>query len=512
LNLKSKRSDLKMSDWGDEETEFESNSRINDDNRFNSSVTHLLSNLSVEVKQENNNNQIDGDQQPTASIKIKQKNMDINEMDDNNNISTKAQLSFLTKIMRKNIAESKNTVEVLRRDPNSPLHSVKSFDQLHIPEKLLKGIYSMGFQKPSKIQETMLPLLMAKPYQNCIAQSQSGTGKTAAFLISSLKRIEESMNVPQVLILCPTLELAMQTADVARHLAEFTNIKIRHIVKGEIRPTSELNEHMLVGTPGKVLDWIFRFRSFDVKRVKVFILDEADVMIDLQGHRQQSMKVQQELDKDCQLLLFSATYEKEVLEFAECIINDPIIITLRREEEVLDNLVQFYAHCANEDEKYNAVADIFGSVIVGSTIIFTQTKKSAIFLKEKLEKDGHKIAFLTGDLTADERLSVIQSFREGEERVLITTNVASRGLDIEQVTLVVNYDLPFDVFKKDIDFEVYLHRIGRCGRFGKPGFAISLIDASRQQELDQIKKIEDHFKKPIPLLKTSDVDQFEGWE
>jgi len=235
-------------------------------------------------------------------------------------------------------------------------------------------------------------------------------------------------------------------------------------------------------------------------------------MIDLQGHRQQSMKVQQELDKDCQLLLFSATYEKEVLEFAECIINDPIIITLRREEEVLDNLVQFYAHCANEDEKYNAVADIFGSVIVGSTIIFTQTKKSAIFLKEKLEKDGHKIAFLTGDLTADERLSVIQSFREGEERVLITTNVASRGLDIEQVTLVVNYDLPFDVFKKDIDFEVYLHRIGRCGRFGKPGFAISLIDASRQQELDQIKKIEDHFKKPIPLLKTSDVDQFEGWE
>lgn len=369
------------------------------------------------------------------------------------------------------MADSEHNVEILRNDPKSPLYSVKSFEQLHIPDDLLKGIYSMGFQKPSKIQETMLPLLMAKPYQNCIAQSQSGTGKTAAFLISSLKRVDESLNVPQVLILSPTLELAMQTADVARQLAKYTNIKVRNIVKGEARPTSELKEHLLVGTPGKMLDWIFRFKSFDIKRIKVFVLDEADVMIDLQGHRQISTKIQQELDKECQLLLFSATYDQDLLDFAECIISDPIIIRLKREEEALDNVTQFYAHCETEEEKYNSLADIFGTVIVGSTIIFVQTKKSAVFLKEKLEKDGHKIAMLTGELTTDERLSIIQSFRQSNERVLIATNVASRGLDIEQITLVINYDLPYDVFKKDIDYENYLHRIGRCGRFGKPGFA-----------------------------------------
>lgn len=147
----------------------------------------------------------------------------------------------------------------------------------------------MGFQKPSRIQETILPLLMASPHHNTIAQSQSGTGKTAAFLISSLKRVDASANYPQVLILSPTLELAMQTADVARKMCKFAGITVRHVTKGEMRPRGELVEHVLVGTPGKFVDWLFRFKSFDIKRIKVFVLDEADIMIDLQGHREQSM-------------------------------------------------------------------------------------------------------------------------------------------------------------------------------------------------------------------------------
>lgn len=140
------------------------------------------------------------------------------------------------------------------------------------------------------------------------------------------------------------------------------------------------------------------------------------------------------------------------------------------------------------------------------------TRESAKFLKSKLENDGHKVGLLTGDLSTEDRLAVIKRFREGDERVLITTNVSSRGIDIDQVSLVVNYDLPYDVFKKEVDFEVYLHRIGRCGRFGKTGFAINLINASKPRELEQIKKLEQRFSCEIKLLKPEDPDQFKDWQ
>lgn len=149
---------------------------------------------------------------------------------------------------------------------------------------------------------------------------------------------------------------------------------------------------------------------------------------------------------------------------------------------------------------------------IGSTIIFVRTRESAKFLKNKLENDGHMVILLTGELTVEERLQAFKTFREGDQRVMITTNLTSRGIDIEQVTLVVNYDLPFDVFKKEVDFESYLHRIGRCGRFGKSGFAVSLIDATKPKELEQIKKIEEHFFKPISLLQSEESESFNDWD
>jgi len=434
------------------------------------------------------------------------------DMNNNRTCSTKDELNFLSKLIKDRVIGNSQQIELLRADPNSPLYSVKSFNQLRIPEPLLKGIYSMGFQKPSKIQESILPLLMGVPYQNCIAQSQSGTGKTAAYLISSLKRVDVQEKYPQVLILCPTLELAMQVASVATEMSKFTEIKVRNITKGELRPSSDLTEHVLVGTPGKVLDWGFRFKAFDPSKIKVFVLDEADMMIDVQGHRQQSIKIQGGLSKDCQLMLFSATFDQDVLEFAECIIENPLKFTLSRSEEVLSNVTQFYSDCKDDNGKYTALADIFGNVLIGQTIIFVHTKKSAVFLKEKLERDGHKIALLTGELTTEERLNVIKRFREGDERLLITTNVASRGLDIDQVTLVVNYDLPYDVHKKDVDFEAYLHRIGRAGRFLKPGFAVSLIDASKPYQKEQIEKISEHFMTPIKKFDPSVAEEFNEWE
>lgn len=165
---------------------------------------------------------------------------------------SKADLSYMKKLLRSQLIESKNNVEIIRNDPNSPLYSVKTFEELRLPEELLKGLYDLGYQKPSKIQETVLPLLMANPPKNLIAQSQSGTGKTASFLLAALKRVNTKLNHPQVLILSPTLELAIQIAEVAKRMARFTSISFRHVIKGEARPPSQVEEHVIIGTPGKM--------------------------------------------------------------------------------------------------------------------------------------------------------------------------------------------------------------------------------------------------------------------
>lgn len=420
---------------------------------------------------------------------------------------TSADLSLMKKILRTKLISSKNDVEIVRKDPKNPLHSAKSFESLRLPDGLLKGLYDMGFSAPSKVQETALPLLLSNPPTNLIAQSQSGTGKTAAFLLASLARVDVTQDYPQVLILSPTYELAIQTAVVARQMAKHTKITFRHVVRGEDKPPGKLTEHVIIGTPGKMVDWGLRFRIFDPRRIRVFVLDEADVMIDTQGHRNQSIRLQKSLSNDCQMMLFSATYDNEVISFAEMIVTNAAVIRLRREEESLENIMQYYVMCKNEDEKYKALANIFGTLSIGQMFIFCHTKRSAAFLKEKLCKDGHSVGLITGDLTVEERTQVLQRFRDGNDRVLISTNLMARGIDVEQVTVVINYDLPVNVATQDIDYETYLHRIGRTGRFGKSGLAINLVDGARTMEW--IRKLTDHFKRPILKLDATDVDEIE---
>ena len=341
-----------------------------------------------------------------------------------------------------------------------------------------------------------------------IAQSQSGTGKTAAFLLASLYRVDPSQRHPQVLILSPTYELAIQTGEVARTMAKFTNITFQFAVRGtEIARGDSVNEHVILGTPGKVMDWALKYKFFDIKKIKVFVLDEADVMIDTQGHRNQSIRIQKSLSPSCQMMFFSATYDEPVMEFADMIVPNPIIIKLKREEESLDNINQYYVECPNEQSKYISLANIFGTISMGQAFIFVATKKSASWLADKLVKDGHAVGLISGELTVEERTKVLQRFREGNERVLIATNLMARGIDVDQVTVVINYDLPTNNETKDIDFETYLHRIGRTGRFGKFGLAINFVDSSRT--LQMIRKLEEHFGKKIKKLDASDVEEIE---
>ncbi|KAI9583595.1 DEAD-box helicase Dbp80-like [Glossina fuscipes] len=430
------------------------------------------------------------------------------EEDNEDDCPNPADTNLMLKIIRKGLVESQLDLEVQLQDPDSPLHSVKSFERLHLKPEILKGIYAMGFNAPSKIQETALPILLADPPQNLIAQSQSGTGKTAAFVITMVSRVDTTLKYPQVICLSPTYELAVQIGEATAKLGQFLpNININLAVRGEnISSHAQLSEHIIIGTPAKLVDWCLKFRIFDLTRIKVFVLDEADIMIGTQGHHDQCIRIRKQLSRKCQMLLFSATYEQELMDFAQYIVPSPNIIRLRREEETLDNIKQYYVRCSSPEDKYKAIEIIYGSIVIGQAIIFCHSRKMAVWLAGKMMLDGHAVALLTGELTVEQRLIALDRFRVGIEKVLITTNVLSRGIDVEQVTIVVNFDLPINA-KGTADCDTYLHRIGRTGRFGKQVIAINLIHSNKTMQL--CREIEKHFKKPIKEINADNVEDTE---
>lgn len=343
-----------------------------------------------------------------------------------------------------------------------------------------------------------------------IAQSQSGTGKTAAFLLAALYRVDPLLQQPQVLILSPTYELALQTGRVAESMAKFLPaIKFGYAIRGrELCRSERVTAHVVFGTPGKVLDWSVKYKFFDIEKIKVFILDEADIMIDTQGHRGQSMRIQKFLSSSAQILLFSATYNDPVMEFADMIVPNPVVIRLKREEESLENINQYFVETGSSDSaKYKALANIFGTVAMGQAFIFVATKRAASELCIKLSKDGHQVGLISGELTVEQRAQIFDKFKDGNQRVLIATNVMARGIDVEQVTIVINYDLPVNHETGEVDYETYLHRIGRTGRFGKQGLAINFVDGPRT--LQMVKKLEAHFARKISKLDASDFDEID---
>lgn len=344
--------------------------------------------------------------------------------------------------------------------------------------------------------------------RNLIAQSQSGTGKTAAFSLGALFRVDPKIAEPQVIILSPTYELSLQTSQVVKKMgANMPEITIRHAIRGEFN-NGPIREHILIGTPGKLTDWGLKRKYFDMSKIRMFILDEADIMIDTQGLRTQSIILRKALTKDCQLLLFSATYSTEVMEFAKTLIPDKVIIfRLKREEQTLENINQFYIQVKNENEKYLALANIFGTISMGQAFIFVETKASALRLAERLRKDGHQVGLISGELTTEQRNEAFLRFRESKERVLIATNVMARGIDVRSVTMVVNFDLPKKPDTNEVDYETYLHRIGRTGRFGREGLALSFVD--NPESLEMIRKLEEYFERPICELDATDVDEIE---
>ncbi|XP_077367957.1 ATP-dependent RNA helicase DDX19A-like [Festucalex cinctus] len=419
-----------------------------------------------------------------------------------------AEASLLNKLIRRALVSGRHEVEVLQRDPTSPLFSVKTFEELRLNQDLLMGVYGMGFNRPSMIQEKALPMMLAQPPQNLIAQSQSGTGKTAAFSLAMLSHVNPAHKWTQALCIAPTYELALQIGQVMEQMGKHCpDIKLAYGIRGNKRDRGRLlQEQIVVGTPGTILDWCYKLKVIDPKKITMFVLDEADVMIATQGHRDQSIRIHRQLTKDCQMLFFSATFEEAVWEFAEVIVPEANIIRLRREEETLDTIKQFYVLCRAKEDKFTILCNLYGSMTVAQAIIFCHTRKMASWLSANLTKEGHSVALLSGELTVMQRASIIERFRDGKEKVLVTTNVCSRGIDVEQVSVVVNFDLPVDM-EGNADNETYLHRIGRTGRFGRRGFAINMVDSD--YGMDVIRQIEMHFGRKIPKLDTANVEEME---
>lgn len=372
-----------------------------------------------------------------------------------------------------------------REDPNSPLYSVTRFEDLDLSPELLRGLYAMNFTKPSKIQEKALPLLLSDPPTNLIAQSQSGTGKTAAFTLTMLKRADPSLPCTQAVCIANTRELAKQIAEVLLQMSVHTDLKVGVAVKeesGQHRSArrTKMTDHIVVGTPGTLLD-MARKHVMDFSSVRVLVFDEADAILDAQNLMEQAQGVRKLVHPQAQILLFSATFPEKVKLFAQRFAPRANMLILRREEVKVEAIKQFFMR-VNADKKCLKLSDLYGLLTVGQSIIFVKTRRSAYEVHAFMAQEGHQVSVLTGNDTPTQRDAVMEEFRKGKSKVLVSTDVLSRGIDVPQINLVVNYDMPVEENGQP-DFEAYVHRIGRTGRFGRSGVSINFIDSERAERM-----------------------------
>ncbi|KAF2746234.1 DEAD-domain-containing protein [Sporormia fimetaria CBS 119925] len=394
----------------------------------------------------------------------------------------------------------------LQADPNNPLFSAKSFEELQLSPELLKGIRAMNFSKPSKIQEKALPLLLLNPPMNMIAQSQSGTGKTAAFSLNILSRLDLNNISPQALVLAPSRELARQILGVIELMGgQMPGLKVAAAIPNPKRRSDRIDAHVIVGTPGTVMDMIRR-KNIDPRNLKVLVLDEADNMLDQQGMGDQSKRVKQLVPRNLQIVLFSATFPAKVIQFAHQFAPNANVLTLAADDLTIEGIKQLYVDVNADQDKYATLLKFYELMTQASSIIFVNSRRVAEELEQRMTAEGHKVAQLTGALDGQQRDEVIDRFRRGEAKVLIATNVIARGIDVQTVTMVINYDVPVTVEGRP-DPETYLHRIGRTGRFGRVGVALTFVHDKRSWQ--NLNEIATHFNTELHLVDTGDWDAVE---
>jgi translation initiation factor 4A len=346
--------------------------------------------------------------------------------------------------------------------------AIDSFDGMEIPEELLRGIYAYGFEKPSAIQQRAIkPTMLGR---DLIAQAQSGTGKTATFAIGTLAKLDPKLRECQSLILAPTRELAQQIQKVVIALGDYMDLQVHACVGGtavrdDIR-TLQGGVHVVVGTPGRVYDMINR-RALRLDSIRQFFLDEADEMLS-RGFKDQIYDIFKFLPESVQVCLFSATMPLDVLEVTQRFMRDPVRILVKKDELTLEGIKQFYIAVEREEWKLDTLCDLYETLTITQAIIYCNTRRKVDWLQEQMQERDFTVSCMHGDMDQRERDIIMREFRSGSSRVLITTDLLARGIDVQQVSLVINFDLP-------TNRENYIHRIGRSGRFGRKGVAINFL-------------------------------------
>jgi len=364
---------------------------------------------------------------------------------------------------------------------------VDSFDDLDLQEGLLRGIYSYGFERPSAIQQRGIrPVLEGR---DTIGQAQSGTGKTATFVIGALQRIDYSNPKCQALILAPTRELAQQIQKVVLALGDYLRIRCHACIGGtSVRDDIERlrdGQQCVVGTPGRVLDMIGK-RLFNVECLGVFVLDEADEMLSC-GFKDQIYDIFKSLPPNVQVCLFSATLAPDILELSKKFMRNAVRILVKKDELTLEGIRQFYVAIEKEEWKLDTLCDLYETLTITQAIIYCNTRRKVDGLADQMTKRDFTVSVMHADLDQNERNLIMREFRSGSSRVLISTDLLARGIDVQQVSLVINYDLPSNM-------ENYLHRIGRSGRFGRKGVAINFVT---NKDVNAMKDIERYYHTQI---------------
>jgi translation initiation factor 4A len=359
---------------------------------------------------------------------------------------------------------------------NLKLNKYESFEEMPLKENLLRGILSYGFEKPSSVQtEGIMPVVEGN---DSIIQAQSGCGKTGTFSIAALQVIEEDKHYCQIIILSPTREIADQTLIVVKNLSKYLNINVCGVIGGKKLKNEDVSAaQIVVATPGRVYDMINK-GIIKMSDLKLFVLDEADQMLN-KGFKEQIIEIFKFVPPESQIAIYSATMPPDILEITKKFMKNPVKILVKAEELTLEGIQQFFIALESEQDKYDTLCELYKTISIGQSMIYCSSKKKVSWLSEKMSEAGYPVSSIHGDITQSERDQIMRDFRTGKTRVLITTDLLARGIDIQQVSLVINYDLPRDK-------ESYLHRIGRTGRYGRKGWAINFIMQSDTRNLQDI--------------------------
>mmetsp|Transcript_35213 Transcript_35213/g.35866 ORF Transcript_35213/g.35866 Transcript_35213/m.35866 type:complete len:403 (+) Transcript_35213:51-1259(+) len=373
---------------------------------------------------------------------------------------------------------------------------IPSFDSMGLKEDLLRGVYAYGFERPSAIQQRAIkPIIQGR---DVIAQSQSGTGKTAVFSIGILQILDTTSNETQALTLSPTRELAEQTQKVLLALGDFMNVQCHACIGGksigEDLRRLDYGVQVVSGTPGRVYDMIRR-KSLRTKNLKLLVIDEADEMLN-RGFKEQIYDIYRYLPPTTQVVLVSATLPQEVLDMTSKFMNDPVKVLVKRDELTLEGIKQFFVAVEREEWKFDTLCDLYDTLTITQAVIFCNTKRKVDWLASKMRSVNFTVSAMHGDMPQKERDAIMEEFRSGGSRVLIATDVWGRGLDVQQVSLVICYDLPNNR-------ELYIHRIGRSGRFGRKGVAINFV---KNDDIRILRDIEQYYSTQIDEMPMNVAD------